>query len=395
MAPLYQHMQDCQRFLGASHENVNRWIDEFSAIVGPQHRKFRHHWEGVQEAEKLFGKDGARAAIVHILRDCRNIPRSKDYEEGTADALGLKSEWPVSAYIQYSEEAFSTLVKYTLDGPSAVVLWAFFRAESDVANLLAGLSRLTTEQQSEYLKNWPTVLARYAEMSENAIPAASFSEAEGAVREYFEEAKVALSGLFAQVPDARLVMVPVDQLIMPLTLIDYEYVEQLKATLRGTEPRDIAAFAVPVQLHVRSKGVLDASGRAVTFMSAEKTLAVSNLMVTEIPGVGFEVKALLAGTPQMIFVSHVGDRFYLVNGVHRAYLLASLGIKEIPCVLRKDNSLPVITGIYPSFAPHVLALPRPPLLMDSFDPSLTLHIPIIRTTKMIRISTEEVMLPID
>jgi hypothetical protein len=97
MAPLHQHMDDCQLFLGAPHERVHRWLDEYSAIAGATHRKFRHHWEGVCEAERLFGKDGAKAAIVHILRDCRNVPRAGDYRSGVADALGLRAHWPASA----------------------------------------------------------------------------------------------------------------------------------------------------------------------------------------------------------------------------------------------------------------------------------------------------------
>jgi len=388
-------MKDCERFLGAPYENVNRWMDEFYATAGPKHRRFRHHWEGVREAERLFGEDGANAAIVHILRDCRNVPKAADYDSGAADALGLKAAWPVSAYIHYTEEAFSTLVKYTLEGPMAVVLWAFFRSEGELHSLLNGLSRLSPSQHAEYLQNWPKIHARWIEMNSQPIPPASVSEVKGDMRTYFDETAIVLHGLFAQLPGARFAMVPVDQLITPLTLIDYEYVEELKATLTGTEPRDIAAFALPRQIAVSAKAAVDASGRAVNFISAEKSLALTPLTVTEIPGVGFEVKASVIGTPQLILVSHVAGRLYLRSGVHRAYLLASLGFKEIPCVLSEENQIPMVMGVYPTFTPQILAQPRPPLLMDTFDPTLTLMIPAVRTTKIIRISAEELVLPVD
>jgi hypothetical protein len=395
MAPLHQHMEDCRRFLGSPHEDVNRWIDEFSATVGPTHRRLRHHWEGVRQAERLFGNEGARAAIVHILRDCRNVPSIEDYNSGLADALGLKSTWPVSAYIRYTEEAFSTLVKYTLEGPMAVVLWGFFRTEADLVNLLRGLSRLSDSQQKEYLQNWDKVNARCNEMSRDPLPSASFRDTDGPTREYFEETTKIVAGFATQFQAARFVMAPVEQLITPLTLIDYEYVEQLKATLVGTSPRDVAAFAFPQQYPVNAKIAMDPSGRAINFISAEKSVALTPFTLTEIPGVGFEVKATITGTPQLILVSHVAGRLYLLSGVHRAYLLASLGLKEIPCLLIESDQIPFVTGVYPTFAPHILALPRPPLLIDTFDTSLTLRVPSVRTTKIIRISAEDLILPVD
>jgi hypothetical protein len=396
MAPLYQHMKDCERFLGAPYEEVNRWMDEFYATAGPKHRKFRHHWAGVHEAERLFGRDGAKAAIVHILRDCRNVPKAEDYDSGAADALGLRSAWPVSAYIHYPEEAFSALVKYTIEGPMAVVLWAFFRSKPDVANLLRGLSRLSASQQQEYLEKWEAVNARCVEMDgSSSLPSASFREVDGAIGDHLNEIKPIVAPLLNQIPGYRFAMVPVDQLITPLTLIDFEYVEELKATLASTDPKDVAAFAIPSQLNVNARAAIDPSGRSVSFISSEKTLSLTPLTISEIPGVGFEIKAAVVGTPQLILVTHVSGRLYLQSGVHRAYLLASLGVKEIPCVLAEGTQIPYVIGIYPSFAPHILASPRPPLLVDTFDPALTLLMPIARTGKIIRISSEELILPFD
>jgi hypothetical protein len=387
-------MRDCQRLLGAPYESVNRWIDEFFGAHGPQHRKYRHHREGIEEARALFGDEGAKAAAVHILRDCRNIPTQEDYSTGAADALGLKKQWPVSAYIHYTEEAFNTLVKFTLEGPTAVILSAFFRTPTDLEQLLSALARLSSEQIHEHLRAWPQAQARFNELSLHPLGPATTREPDGKTAEYCLEAKNSLAPLMAQIPQSRFAMVPVDQLITPLTLIDYEYVEELKADLTGTEPEAIARFALPLVITVQGKTAIDPSGRAINFISSQKTLALGPITVSPIPGVGLEVKLSIVGTPQLITVGRIGERLYLRSGIHRAYLLASMGIKEIPCILRDENQVPLTLSAYPAFAPHVLALPRPPLLQDTFDPTLTLHVPLIRTNKVFRISAEELVLPV-
>ncbi len=190
-------------------------------------------------------------------------------------------------------------------------------------------------------------------------------------------------------------MVQTEQLVMPLTMIDYEYVEELKATLTGTDPKDIVRFALPDQLLMQVKSAIDPSGRAVNFISSQKTLTLQPITVTKVPGVGLEVKLTIAGTPQLIVVTRVEGRYYLRNGVHRAYLLASLGVKELPCILAEESQIPLIVGAYPAFAPHILALPRPPLLKDTLDPTVYLLMPAIRTNKVFRISAEELILPVN
>jgi hypothetical protein len=107
MANLEQHKKDCFSWLGAEFEGVHKWLDEFFTVYGPEHRKIRHHREGVEQARAKFGDQGADAAIIHILRDCRNVPKEEDYATGVVDKLGLRREWPVAAYINYTEEAFS------------------------------------------------------------------------------------------------------------------------------------------------------------------------------------------------------------------------------------------------------------------------------------------------
>jgi hypothetical protein len=80
MAHFEQHCRDCEEILGNRHEDVNRWIDQYFKTHGPRHRKLLHHWGGVRQAREFFGDDGARAAIVHIVRDCGDVPRAREYQ---------------------------------------------------------------------------------------------------------------------------------------------------------------------------------------------------------------------------------------------------------------------------------------------------------------------------
>lgn len=89
MAHYNEHCNDCLRILGDKCEEVNRWMDELFKAAGPRHRYVRHHWEGVDKAEELFGPLGRAAAIVHIMKDCGHIPHADDYQDGTVDVLGM------------------------------------------------------------------------------------------------------------------------------------------------------------------------------------------------------------------------------------------------------------------------------------------------------------------
>ncbi len=90
MASFKEHCQDCERLLSDRCEKVNSWLDEKFRQFGPLHRFARHHWRGVDEAGKLFGEIGRKAAIIHILKDCGWVPSARDWEEQRVDALGFK-----------------------------------------------------------------------------------------------------------------------------------------------------------------------------------------------------------------------------------------------------------------------------------------------------------------
>lgn len=82
---LEDHCEECEEILGKPFREVHLWLDEFAKNYPWQekykHRKFRHHKEGVEEARKLFGDEGAKAAELHIMSDNYGwIPNKNDYD---------------------------------------------------------------------------------------------------------------------------------------------------------------------------------------------------------------------------------------------------------------------------------------------------------------------------
>jgi len=106
MAKFENHCQDCERILGNKHEDVNRWMDELFRQFGPNHRRHRHCWHGVREAFEKFGKEGAKAAIIHIVRDCGGIPSQRTYDETNLGIL-IAPEFMVAS--ELDEKAFQSL----------------------------------------------------------------------------------------------------------------------------------------------------------------------------------------------------------------------------------------------------------------------------------------------
>jgi hypothetical protein len=187
--------------------------------------------------------------------------------------------------------------------------------------------------------------------------------------------------------------VPFSSLVATLALIDFEFVEQLRPELTGTDDLAVAKFCVPEVMSTPVKGGVD--GRNALFVSPQKTLTLAGMQNHQIPGGGVQVSFIISNAANFVIVSKVGDRLFLRSGSHRAYLLASMGLKEIPCLLVSENQVPVLAGGYIAFSPAALTLPRPPLFNDYFDERLSLTTRLQRMNKVIRISCEEFMVPVD
>jgi hypothetical protein len=396
MASFEQHARDCERFLGDRCEDLNAWMDEYFRTDGPYHRKFRHHWEGIREAGAKFGELGYYAAIVHILRDCRNVPHQEDYDLGRVDALGLIKGWPNAAYIKYEDKDFETLVMNNLLGSTGTVLWSFINPQG-LPQLLLGMSRLTPPDVESLLPKHAEAMARISSL--NPVQPATLVGRSLSTKlgDYFK--KIASTPMMTQTkqifPMADLAYVPVHELISPLVYIDHEYVEELRPELASLSEEDVAKFALPESINLPIKATVDPTQHNVNFISSNKTLSIGPAQLVNIGG-GIEIRFFVAANLSAVTVSKFQDRLILRNGIHRAYLLAKLGITEIPCIFVPEDNLPnLIITAYPAFTPQVLLQPRPPLLLDFFTDQLCLEVPLQKTRKLVKVSAEEFILPVD
>ena len=67
------HCEESIKLFGKSFESLHNWLDEFAGTkeYGMRHRKKRHHFEGIEEAVKLFGEEVREPARQHIISDLK------------------------------------------------------------------------------------------------------------------------------------------------------------------------------------------------------------------------------------------------------------------------------------------------------------------------------------
>jgi hypothetical protein len=83
MASRKAHCKETLEKLGAEFDEVHSWIDGLACIDGQlniNHRRWRHHEEGVEEVREMFGDEAAKAAEIHIIRDCGRVLTRRSME---------------------------------------------------------------------------------------------------------------------------------------------------------------------------------------------------------------------------------------------------------------------------------------------------------------------------
>jgi len=61
--------------LGYTNEDVHEWMDLTVKYLGSNHRQLKHGYKAIRWAEELFGPEGGKIAILHILIDTRILDR--------------------------------------------------------------------------------------------------------------------------------------------------------------------------------------------------------------------------------------------------------------------------------------------------------------------------------
>ena len=89
MSTFEKHCQESIRLFGEPYQEVHQWLDAFmgTETYRMRHRKLRHHLQGIEMVEKLFGKKAREVARQHIISDLKEEgwtetdPFPKDQED--------------------------------------------------------------------------------------------------------------------------------------------------------------------------------------------------------------------------------------------------------------------------------------------------------------------------
>lgn len=393
-------MQDCVRYLGAPHEDVHRWLDQYMPKLGGAHRRELHHKEGIEEAARRFGESGRQAAIVHVLRDCRNIPRKEDYIDGTADQLGGRKDWPVAAYALYTEKAFGDLVNFHLNGPQAILLWGFIEAREELGRLWNGLVKVEGPGHSPNEAAWQTAVAARKALS--PIKPAAISEFEvfsaednTTIRKICEEQPAfqdSLMSLMSAGVKTGFCWVSPRYLISPLATIDYGHMEELRAELEGQDRADLVRFAFRGGAPLRFRAAVQGNTVVVTTRSHNATLGLPRIVQNEDGSAHVRLDITAFAEFSHVILAH--ERLFIANGIHRCFLLASMGFDKVPCLLTQMAGAPMVTSVYPVFTAQVMHADRPPTVTDFFDEALVTKVNPILKQKVMNVTVTEFPVPI-
>ena len=84
MANRKAHCKECKEKMGEEWDKVHAWLDGLSSpkrgYLDMNHRRWRHHEDGVEEVRLMWGDEAAKAAEMHIITDFGSVPTRKQVE---------------------------------------------------------------------------------------------------------------------------------------------------------------------------------------------------------------------------------------------------------------------------------------------------------------------------
>ena len=98
MANRAEHCRECKEKMGKEFDEVHKWLDGLASpkkgYLDMNHRRWRHHDEGVEEIRLMYGDEAAKAAEMHIITDFGRIPSRREVEsefKAEPDLVSFKS----------------------------------------------------------------------------------------------------------------------------------------------------------------------------------------------------------------------------------------------------------------------------------------------------------------
>jgi len=192
-------------------------------------------------------------------------------------------------------------------------------------------------------------------------------------------------------------MVEIDKLITSQGVVFLDFVEKLKQSFpqnpSAEQLFDICLtltkeYAPISRLKANENTYIYASDSADfrvigVFPKPVKDYQLSSDLITGIP-VRSVIVLLGYGLPVATAVE-VDKKIFLINGFHRLYALAEMGVKEVPLLIHKITDQFDLSPYKPYITEFLFNHPRPPLMKDFFNPDLTLEIKTIPRRKTIKV----------
>lgn len=141
-------------------------------------------------------------------------------------------------------------------------------------------------------------------------------------------------------------------------------------------------------------GTFDRDGKGLTITSLNPNLRVSALQQAARPAAGAAADQIVGFSITFgsthVHMTEYNGRLYLKDGYHRCYALLAKGIRRIPCVVSTGRSFLDVVGTGNGhISQEHLTGPRPPLLTDFLDDSVSMTLPQRAMRKVVRIHAEE------
>jgi hypothetical protein len=202
-----------------------------------------------------------------------------------------------------------------------------------------------------------------------------------------------------RISPCRWLLVELDRLIVLQKYVNLRRIMDIENLLAGQRSaRDLIRLASGHTLHRPGVQIVrtDEGAYVLSCDSSElrllgsRVLDPSVLAHERLTGTVTHVIGLLVGFgASCISAIRFRKRVILTNGTHRAFALRRTGLTHVPCLVTDidhDDDLDLI-GVADSRAriERNLRLPRPPLLKDFFDPSLTRQQVLMRTRRVLQL----------
>ena len=213
---------------------------------------------------------------------------------------------------------------------------------------------------------------------------------------------------FNTVP-TEVAMIELDRLVVYQKHIDLTYVRQLERTIGPSpSPEQIFKLCLPYDhpqppvkwmRQQRNRWVFVSPSNDLRFLSA-MPLQANNIVDYPPPGSMAGVLGLAVGFgSNFMNALLIENRLILNNGSHRAYTLRKMGLTHAPCIVQHVSRIDEVDVVASSeitrHRNHFLKEPRPPMLVDYFNPKLHTVIPVHRRLRQItlKFEVEETFIP--